>query len=321
MANIDYYERAGEFRKNDPEIYNKARILTDSNTMLASIYDNMSLFRSYSRAECHRYVDLAEALFNLKPDSVLIYFTEIKLYGLFTPKNYNDFCRNLADKIDNDELTVNVYQLVLSEEKQKLVFICTDKEYYTKIQNYSSKCFGVTPTQTTQDGDQITVNTICSGDVEIISAYNKLYNYIRSQGDNQCCDTMKQVQLLQKFQHNYREYACNDSVIAKNMEELMSVLKNIPIGTHIENLNIAIAGGHIINGDHNNISPAEKKISARKWIENNPPNDKEITTDYFQRFISENENNKIVINHFSGIVTSAGFVKKNSGRSRYWTRK
>ncbi len=308
-----------KFRTEKPHIYARASELTDKNTILAAIAGNIPLFNSYMRAICERYSELAEALFNLEPDSVLIYFAELKLYGLFTPQNYSDFCRNLADKIEDKDLTVNVYQLVLTEEKQKLVFICTDKEYYLKLHNYSTGCFGVAASQISQDNDQITVNTICSGDVEIISAYNKLYNYIRCKGDYQCCDVMKQVQLLQKFQHSYREYRCNETIDTKSLELLVATLKNIPNGAHIEQLNIAI-NQNVINGDQHIINFDDKKKFARKWIVENPPEEKEFTTSYYDRYC-KNFNYRLHINQFGKLVADENFIRKSNGKERYWVKK
>jgi len=126
--------KAAQFYENEPRLFALAEALTTKYDVLAMIYDNLLLFRSYIYADCIRYADLADALWNLQPESVLIYFAEINLYGIFTTKSYLNFCRNLSDKVEDGDIAaenLSVYQgghIILLDHQHG--FICDEKLYH-----------------------------------------------------------------------------------------------------------------------------------------------------------------------------------------------
>lgn len=314
MDVIEAKDKFNKFSEKKPELFKKAYLLTRDCLILAKIYDNLPLFSTYSRSNCEKYSQLIDALFNLKPDSVLIYFAEINLYGLFTPEDYATFCRNIANKIEEDGIYVNVYQLVLSEQKQKLVFMCTEESYYEKMQKYATDCFNSAKIQ--QSCAEICVDFPCNGDNEIIAAYNKLYNFIRERGDIPCCESMKQIQLLQKHNYSYREYSCNDTLTARTIDELTQFVRSIPSSSAPQNLVINITNGPIINNF------AQQKIDknhiARDWIVANPPGENESTSEYYQKYKNVYKDG-LTIQKFTSEVITIGY-KKLHGKINYWTK-
>lgn len=304
-------DKFNNFRVNNPAIFQKATLLTKDFDTLAKIYDNMLLFNVYMRAECQRHAELAEALWNLKDDSILIYFAEINLYGIFTNDAYLNFCRNINGKIEDEELNaISVYQLVISGKKQKLVFMCTDVDYTRKMCDYARDCFGESVSSTKK---QITVNISCNDENEITSAYNKLYNYVREKKDFQCCESMKQIQLLQKFQHGYRECEISESIAAIDNETLNKILKSIP-NTPNAPIVIVIGNNNVVNQTVN------VKDSTREWIRNNPPNEREITTKYFQRYSDETKGRKVANNVFGTLVREEGYHVIQGSGGRQWSK-
>lgn len=60
---------------------------------------------------------------------------------------------------------------------------------------------------------------------------------------------------------------------------------------------------------------------AKNWIKNNPPKDKEITTDYYARYQSANINKRIVkSNIFGKLVRDEGYETISSTNCRKWVR-
>lgn len=308
--------KAAQFYENEPRLFALAEALTTKYDVLAMIYDNLLLFRSYIRADCIRYADLADALWNLQPESVLIYFAEINLYGIFTTKSYLNFCRNLSDKVEDGDITaenLSIYQLVFSGKRQKLVFVCTDASYVHKMSDYAKKCFAEIVSTSKQE---ITVNISCSNEDEISMAYNKLYNYIRDQKDLTCCNFMKQSQLLQRSQHQYREYECSDSIGVKSLDELLTILKT---ADHLTiNGPITINNQCRITTNNNQIFQTDKKQIAKDWIKNNPPTEHVSTSEYYQKYKSRHDDG-ITIQKFTTEVISAGY-KKLHGKINYWVK-
>jgi hypothetical protein len=245
-----------------------------------------------------------------------MYFADIDLYGLFTPDNYTRFCSSVHDKnTDNaqddlDELKVNIYQLVLAEQKQKLVFICTNVSYHEKMIGYARECFGAKSIRS--QNEEITVDLAFNGNDDIISAYDKLYDYIRIHGDNTCCSVMKQPSLLKTRGHSYRKYSCNDTVNTYTIDALISALRSATINAPI------VIGNNNTIGNNNNINiPGDIEKLAVDWINSNPPHNSEPTADYYKKYIDNNRGG-LTIQKFTKVVTGAGY-KKLHGKVNYWS--
>lgn len=298
-------------------LYNRITQVTTDMRIISRIIDNIPLFNLYMRAGCIRKTNLSEAFNYFTRDSVLIHFAELDLYGIFTLKLYQDFCYRVKDKIDDEEFsTTNIYQLVLSEQKQKFVFACTDPKHYEKIKNYAAGCFGPSASVTQTE---ITCNIYCNDEVEIMKAHNKLYNYILSKGDKECCEVIKNIPLITLGDHNYRTYCVNDSVYSKDLNDLVNFLKNVPTGLPLV-INIDNSTDKIVNnGSHNTINISKISYNnAVNWIEKNPPQDYELTTAYYNRYLSEN-NTPIHINRFGKLVRDQGYkTRQGTGGVRYW---
>lgn len=309
---IDLIDKLFAFRKDRPRIFKDAMGITKDCEVLAKIYDNIPLFRVYYGSECTRYKSADDALYDLQQDSILMYFADIDLYGMFTPDNYTSFCSSIREKKADYDFEVDIYQLVLAEHKQKLVFLCTDEKYYDKMKTYAEACFGTT---THRLQKEITVNIPCNGNEDIISAYDKLYNYICDHGDQQCGEAMKQFQPRKTRYYSYRKYKCSDTLDVRTVEALVELLRSMTINAPI------IIGN---NNTMKNISvintPTDKKQPTIEWIKDNPPHDKEITTDYYTRYTSDVDY-PIANNQFGKLVRAEGYsTVRTTSNTRYWKK-
>lgn len=315
---LDPIHKSLQFSERKPDMYKKACTITGDIHILAKIYDNTILFNKVFNSGCKIFVELVYAMFELEnsaDNTVLIHFTEIDLYGLFGQQSYLDFIKNINDKIEDDNISVNLYQVVIGGSKQKLVFACTDVVYFEKLQNYARDCFKV---NISNSSNQITVDIITQNESEISDNYNKLYNFIYNSGDSICCESMKQIQLLQKMQYKYRRYACNDTLTARNMEELIKLLKS---ATHITiNAPVNIVMGNVNNINVNKIAAVDKFLIAKEWIRNNLPVDKEVTTKYYERYIT-GIIDPVVVSHFGKLVRDEGYeTARGNNNCRYWKK-
>lgn len=313
MNSTEAKDKFNKFSEKNPELFKKAEALTGDYKILAKIYDNIKLFSRINKSGCLIYSELVFAIFALEtlPDeSILIQFTEIDLYGIFTSEQYLNFIKNLGDDIEEYDISVNLYQVVISGKKQKLVFACTDFKYFDKLQNYARDCFGE---DVSKSSNQLTVNIITQNEAEIADNYNKLYNFINNRNDQPCCESMKQIQLLQAMQYKFRKYSCNDTLSAKNMEELVKALRGATINAPI------IIGNYNIIGNQNKqiINQADPKQSARDWIKNNPPADRESSGKYFERWQAANIPG-VDIRAFNKAVIEQGYQNKKTAKCQIW---
>ncbi len=311
------FSKVGAFARKHPQVYHRANNLAPDNiSFLLKVYDNMKLFNRISRSDGKLFLDLFGAIYTADvedTDTVLIHFTELDLYCVFTPQQYLDFVKNIADDIDDYGYAVSVYQVVISGKHQKLVFACTNVEHFDKMKKYASDCFH---TSISTSADQITVNIVNDSEIKIFENYNKLYNYIHKLGDENCCDSMKQIQLMESFMYKYRKYSCDDSLKVRSMDDLMLALRT---GHLTVNGPLIIGDKNIIAGDNNKIIINDKKSSAQKWIAENLPEDRENTTLYYEKYVACHPD-AIHTNQFGKFVRDQGYTTSRSESGRYWKK-
>lgn len=308
-----------QFKIDKLSIYKKAREITSDLEILIKIFHNCRLFskiyNAFDDKNKHKiFIDLRKSLefINEQDESILIQFTDLNIYCAFEKNQYLDFIKNLNDVIEDDGINVNLYQVVLAGKKQKLVFACTDAKYFEKLQNYAKDCFKET---VNKSENQITINIITSNETEIMENYNKLYNFIHVRGDDITCESMKQIQPIQEsLTLKFRKYSCNDTLTAGNLDELIKLLRSSHVIINAP-INIINGNNNIIGNVNNNIS---NKETTNNWIVNNLPTEKEITTDYYNRYIAANKNG-IGNSQFGKLVRQNGYKTVNGGKFRYWS--
>lgn len=292
-----------QLSKKHPDVYEKILTYTDSCSVILKILEHQALFERLCRIKCERFASLGDFIHGIPPEAVVIYLADIGLYGVFTHATYFEFCTSTRDNMDDEGASVDLYQVVISERKQKLVFACTDPSQFLKLREYANKCFSKT---VSVSNSEISVDIACNGDTDIATAYNKLYNLIRNHGDMDCCNAMKPIPVFRKDDVDYREYSCVNTLGAISLEELISALKTAQIPTIINN-------GTIIIGNNNNVnSKPDSRDTVAKWIKSNPPRENEATTDYHDRYAVESQT-PCHINQFGPIVKSLTKLKVSKG--------
>lgn len=160
---------------------------------------------------------------------------------------------------------------------------------------------------------QVTIDIIANDEVEFIHLYNKLHNYI-SDKDEDCAASLQQLPIYKLREFNYRNVDIQDTFNITTIAELAKVLKTVHTIKY-SNININIGNGYIksaVNTDNN-------KVAALQWIRNNHPHDREITTDYYARYVSGNIAH-IQLNQFAKMVRDQGYKTIQYNQKRLWIR-
>ncbi len=313
-----FYEKNHKLYDEINDLFGEVR-----NSTLSNIMKNLRIFNVYKRSKCRKFTTILQALDEMTDNHVLVCISELQLYGLFEIDDYFHFTRSLHEKFEDDGISSNSYQVVLNNSNQKLVFLwsCTDKSTNAgaaieKITKYVKDFFGSTITvEDTGDKLEITINKIILGNNRN-EQYDNLFNYI-CQRDRALADKLT---ILQTYREREYRYTIPKIKTVSTMEDLMTILKtshNITINAPII---INNGGVNNIGCVINNVVKINKKELAQKWIVDNPPDDKEITTDYYNRYATAMGENRMVINQFGAMVAAFGYSRKHIGNSRYWTK-
>jgi hypothetical protein len=296
-----------EFKDKSPKTFKQAYELTKNIETLAKIYENMWLFKKIMKSRCIKYTFLVYALDAMEEASdnyLLIQFTDIDLYCVFEHRHYTSFVEDF-----DDNASVELYQIVLAGRKQKLVFACTDSNYFDKLQGHAKNCFN---TNVEASKNQITIDIVNSCERDITDNYNKLYKYVSRFKDEDCLNAMKEMRTLNESKHEYRKFSIADVIGYEG--NFMDLLRSA--GHIIINGNVTINQN---SGDVNttNNGVIDKTQLARDWIANNPPNDREVTTDYYARYATSNT---ITNNIFGKLVRDAGYKTVQGINKRMWVK-
>jgi hypothetical protein len=317
--NISQIKEAIQYFETKPDVYLLAnKIANDNIRILFKISKNEALFHRVRRLCPNVFTQSIEAIHHMKkePNNVLIHFSDIDLYGVFKYTEYIHFANNLREDIYQDNVAVHLYQLVLSGTKQKLVFVCSDAQYFSKLQTYAKDCF---KTNTFRSNDQITIDIVTSNETEIFDSYVRLYNYVKTK-DPLAAESMKQILPdLDNYDCSYRYYSCNDTLNASNVDELIKLLRTLP---NNESITVNIYNNNVINnvgGNNNHINVTPNYIKdTENWINNNPPH-LESTGNYFKHYKSC-INRPIGIQEFAQTMVRLGFRKSRYNTQNIWTR-
>lgn len=338
IGGIKTYER---FNKNPSSIRCYQNIIDVFGTdisigHLCKISNNIRLFNLLTKIPCSKFLKLKSALKSLKNDleanmKILIQFTELDIYGIFTPESYTAFTQNVASNWEENQegLTFHPKQIVLTGLPQKLVFICHgDDVIIEKIRvyvrcKYKSEIISVK----TEDRTEITVNGVGGNNYdEMQKSCMELFQYINGSGPEGKKVANKIMPVLPEKigKHNFIT-ADLDYKIEHHyeIEEIIKTLKTLHGGNIVVNLlvvngniNGAVNNGGIIN--NNNDNPAEGTLA---WIRNNLPRHKEITTDYYNRYLQSYNGTKVPNNNYGNLVRSVGYTIVKGTNHRHWVEK
>jgi hypothetical protein len=279
-----------DFLRENPKINESLRKTFGevSNTILYRIANNVKIFNIYNRSECNKYINILDALDALVDGEILIFVSELQLYGIFTPENYLTFTKNLQEKFEDKGIQSTPHQVVLNNHKQKIVFLCAVPDMntgfdavITKITTYVKECFGANITVIgPADKLEITIEKIFDIN-ERTDNFEKFVEFVCKK-DQDLANRMSILRTVRNREYKYTSPRLNKNV--RTIVELFDALKsanNITI-----NAPIVINSGKIGNIGTQYINNPDKKDLARDWVRNHLPNNNEKTTDYYNRYIT-----------------------------------
>lgn len=212
---MDPFDIISKFRSEKAQLYNQAFAKTSDMNVLAKMYDYPILTRKLLFRCSYLTVDIYDILRTYKDlqstnNNIMIHLPDLGVYALFDYRKYEMFISSIADAICDESIEqfdVNLYQIVLTEQRQKLVFSCTDAEYLNNMQLYIKGCFDI---ESNVVGNQVTVHMYCYNGQALYDNYNRLRNYIIALRDVKCSESMQITNMYQTGNDTYRSFKCSD---------------------------------------------------------------------------------------------------------------
>lgn len=201
------------------------------------------------------------------------------------------FCRRtgesfeqIQERIDVDPYDkLNVYQIVLTGKRQKLVFASDNSEYFEELQKLAAACFKTT---VRRGKDQISVSVPTTDEADLFKKFDLLAAYVDMHGGSEMRETMQTVRTERSGESQFRQYHMAEIFrhAADNLVTIMEHLQSMPPQINITNSTNCT----VIAGNGNNVAATLPSISpvAVDFIKANPPGKSETKHDYYKRFIA-----------------------------------
>jgi len=305
--------------------YSKSRLFSDEiqsiERLMLRLLKNEDLYKHYKRSEFLKYDNLDTAFANYRklPDMILVYFTDIDRYGLCTNEQYTHIASNIAEcRTDGDNIAFNPRQIVLSSSRQKIVLLCLPQNK-PKLETLVKEFFKSDiefHINSDVETEIMILNKSEDNHVAVIKAFNEFHNFVYRR-DAELLTGLRTPQIY--YDSTDKQFIYKNIDVAKSYIVIDDIIKTLAtVGPNITTLQININSTGII-GNKNNVSNAKDKYEiAKKWIADNPPAIKEITTSYYDRY--KQDNISIVANNvFGKFVKNAGYKCIKCIKYRYWS--
>lgn len=257
--------------------------------VLLQILDNWHLFYYGVKNNARMDLDLDKTVSKKEPNDIIIHFGNIDVYALMTPGNYDVFAQNISIHVAKHE----IYQIILLSETQKVILLCDrDPEFIDKLIASTEKSTSY-KLKIREDRNQIEiVNKIAKNYREseviyqdlarkLITKYPNIFNILKLI-QPKITDSVNQfLELLVSKDINY------------DLKEILGNLGTIVIvnQNNQNNLNnCTITKSNIIASGTSNIGKNSKKsknLLAEEWVRANPPVEKILRSEYYQKYTSE----------------------------------
>lgn len=320
--------RATEGLKDNPEIVKRLQSIFSGKdiptAVILAVLNNIRLFKRYARQDVFgKYLDPIEAAKYADPNDLLIYFADIQLYALVkSARDFSAFQSSAADDLEDGEIDgLSVKQIIFSYQRQKLVFAVQDNssDAIKRICSLAEKCLHTTTSTIISGQDtEITVNNMCNDYEHTRKLFDELYSCVLSSMPELSHGIrMLPVMIDTTRDEKYKRHTMpNVSDIIINGKEWVDCLKYTPANFKID-INVTNNIGNIYNNC--NFNGLDKKDLASEWVKNNPPKEKEITTDYYKRYSDANEK-RVADNQFGKCVREKGYNIVRGSNGRYWVK-
>lgn len=318
------------FSQNNPGLLSKASEIIKDVEILSKMYTNQQLTSIILDLNPFIFIDVIRAVDRLKfmdMNGIIVHFTDLNIYAVFPYDQYRRLLNKISDSIDDeniDKSNLHLYQVVLVNQRQKLVLACTNPACFNKLQRYISEHFKA---EVTRDGNQFTVNLYTDSDKDFELKYDSLYKYINNKNDKTCYESLRRIDVVQDSRDQYRQY--DITVVptggSSNLQDILKIVKTISDDDYRKfKLNIVVNNNgviqnncNIVNNIHNQVQTKEQRLqTTRFWIANNNPVDGELLSAYYEIYKASNVN-PIAHCQFSPIVKEIigrDYIKGTHGR-------
>lgn len=299
-------------------------------SLLERVSNNLRLFSLFGNLPCDKYKDIKSALKALRNDQeaknkILIQFTELNLYGIFTPESYTTFTQNVFSSWEDrpEEVRFHPKQIILTGLPQKLLFVCFgDENIVEKIRLYVKQKYNCDITSTKTDvRTEITVHGVGGNSYEESQQiYSDLFQYINgTKKDEIVAQKMMPMPVEKMGKHNYVRADLSYKIDQPmDLANILSMVKTVHGGNVVINLTIVNGGNNVINY---NVVNDDAHDSTTKWILENPPKNREVTTDYYNRYVAGFNGKKVAVNVYGKLVRDCGYKIIKSSTCRLWIKK
>lgn len=281
--------------------------------ILVAATEHYALYTAFCQNGPRQFLTARDAFAAANADDMVIFVEQLHIYGVFRICDYESFIRELKNPLCDDDRAdeYSICQLVLENKQQKLVFVSnnTSTDVIQKIRAYVKEYFNSDVYQ--RDNQFIVCEKTAVDYSQSAAAIDQLINHIVSK-DATMCDVL------------FKNYLMTDAPyrFVKIPLPLDDIDDNQPSKYQVVIYNTVINGNNntVINGDHNSVKfarPIDKTQIAKDWIKNNPPLERETTTDYYSRY-AENTSDKVANTRFGPLVKDAGYKIVKGTNTRYW---
>lgn len=279
------------------------------------------LMNKFLRNNCDHFAELGKALDATSEDKILVYMTELYLYGVFHLHEYVSLINNLYENVDNPIASYTPKQITLSGFPQRVVFMCnSDKAIKEQLVTYCELHFK-SRVQVNTTGNTADI-ILQSRDVPNLDAAKKMYEkfveYVNEREGVAYFGLRQNIE--SKNGYEFVTSSMGDRSSIDTPEKLLRFLNGHP-GPITINFNGNVQNVFVGNDNSINFIKEKRKDTAKKWICDHLPKNKEIKTNYYKRYLAANEH-PVSESTFSKIVPEiTNCVSYRSHGIGYWKYK
>ncbi len=304
------------------KLWKKIPDATDENVIAIEKYK--CLLERFLAAKCGHFATLDSAVDAVNEDTILVYITELQLYGTFTFDDYMSFVDNIVMNV-KAPIEYTPKQITLSGFPQRVVFMCNnDEDTVTKIKEYCRLHFN-SDIYMHDNGTSIEVivqNPIVDNLEEAKKAYAQFVAFVngKRKGANVLLG-MKPLTIETVKTHDFVTNTIGEHLEYESKILVQNQLNGVPLKV---NVNICNNGNQTINSNNNSnngiVLNNEGVIAhnAKEWMRKNPPKSSELKSDYYSKYCKENQHCVSEVK-FSRLVTDVlpCITKKSNGKNMW----
>lgn len=298
-----------------------------SNESLLAIDTHAFLMNKFLRNDCQHFSELGKALSVTTEDKILVYMTELHLYGVFYIHEYISLINNLYER-DNPIPSYTPKQVTLSGFPQRVVFMCNGDEAITsQIVTYCELHFKskVNVNRCGNTTDIVLQSPVVANLEAAKVMYEEFVNYVNDREGAQYFGLKQNI----KRENGY-EFVTSSMGVHSEVDKPEDLLRFLNGCSGSITINLTVNGdihGSVQLGNGNVIKMATDRAKRKReqacvlWITTNPPKDRELKTAYYARYAKVNDKPFSASQLAQFILQYTEFTTLKSHGSNYWQLK